>query len=940
MKIHTRLGAALLAGALSLGAIGCGSSQDDFVVTGSAPADTSRSALAASLKLGLRGAANAPFEVRDSAGGILARGTTDAAGNFVLNGVTLPSNFRLVATVGNGVQLSREVRGFTPDTNLSVTIASTLVSELMQRNSELTLPQAEEQVAGRLGLERGALESSFESEVAPFSQLAFLAAASEAGGWQTFLGTVLDQIENGQAGSPFLLSSLSLDEDFSGLDPALASVLEDQIQDERFQMVLKTSRFAELPDIIGPISGEGRQTRTAAQTLPSGISAQMLDSLLGTIHDQVRDVVWTHIADGANFNYGTTAMLEEVQAQLDQVQDSLDDLQWSSDNSDIATAAGLMSSDITNFEKYNTDLTSWNLSSFITATPQPQTPDPSVSAFVSQVSNYIVSTALLDIQKYMLPSGGDTTNILTTNRKVVLSDTYGISIDPRFGNYPVRSSSLFAQLMAPFHYYGYYQMVGANLLAEQSHINANSPKPSSDMLAAVAPIDQVAVSLKQQRGQLPLATFDNSVFVDLQAGLMWYTAVQPSNSVSGAVAAADKFSTTVYTTDADGNRVGITYSDWHVPSVGEMAILQSRGAAVTDVGRDTSVLSDGDSAKEKSVQGLAGLGFTGLQSLDKQGDVVYASYAYTGKSGDKVYSDGSTGWEVLNTSGFQGNTVFQLNQFPLNVNTITSQKPYFLVRSIGTPVVPASFRNGTPTDQFPFPWSSTLQNNEFLPLGYVSGILSMGGITLEQLQATLNISVTIGGSFSAGGDSYDYPDHFYAKTFVTSTADGPNKLNELVFFDNNGSTAPVTVKPSGRMYWHVDNNNQIAFVPQAQALSPDGTTYMQATGTVTEAPPVREFLGIGMYPRNQVYNPNSVNAIDQYCAIAYYSDYTIEDVTDQVVWSLIDSASGQPVDEAVAEFSDNTPGSLTVRPGAPGLMNVTATMSATVSDTTQAKVTD
>ena len=71
-------------------------------------------------------------------------------------------------------------------------------------------------------------------------------------------------------------------------------------------------------------------------------------------------------------------------------------------------------------------------------------------------------------------------------------------------------------------------------------------------------------------------------------------------------------------------------------------------------------------------------------------------------------------------------------------------------------------------------------------------------------------------------------------------------------------------------------------------------------------PPARDLVGIQIFPRNRFYQvvSGSPKKAEQYYCLAFYSDNTSEDVTDQVVWTLQnDDDAGSPVDPNLATLA-------------------------------------
>ena len=92
-----------------------------------------------------------------------------------------------------------------------------------------------------------------------------------------------------------------------------------------------------------------------------------------------------------------------------------------------------------------------------------------------------------------------------------------------------------------------------------------------------------------------------------------------------------------------------------------------------------------------------------------------------------------------------------------------------------------------------------------------------------------------------------------------------------------------------------------------------------------------------MFPRNREYFLTSVASRDeQYCCLAFYSDDTVEDVTNQATWSAVDESTGLPV--AGASFSSQANGHLTVNNTAPPFVRLSVSMGASPAENDQSVV--
>lgn len=191
-----RLAGVLCLGGLLLGGVsGCGSSNNEFVVTPGAAAPVASTEYLLGRVLLDGPVSNVPVEIRDTTGQVLHRFTTNSRGWFQKRG-TVPADFTVVALVGSN-SYRREVRGGWSRGTLYVSTGTTLLSAYAAAHPELSLESAQERLRQALQLAPGFKLSWVGQVQAPnFSEAGFLQGVQQFGGLQAYLEARVQEIDS------------------------------------------------------------------------------------------------------------------------------------------------------------------------------------------------------------------------------------------------------------------------------------------------------------------------------------------------------------------------------------------------------------------------------------------------------------------------------------------------------------------------------------------------------------------------------------------------------------------------------------------------------------------------------------------------------------------------------------------------------------------------
>ncbi len=924
---------------------GCGNSTKEFIHTGTATGtEFAPVSVAGRVAPGVP-AVGVPVVVTSDDGTVLAQATTDESGSFLFPGFTGPASFRVSASLDDEITLESQVTNNPGGAFVVLNLPTTLASRL-SRAAGVSAEEAKQRVAGFLGLAHVAdLEHGLsEFDATGFSHLVFFLRAQQQGGIDAYLDLLVQEIQAGGTPRTF---HLSLDDLEATLD--LPEVLVEEFRRIQVDPALRRAVLAARLRAVPYLAGLILDGTSHAQPQGIDLSEVRASFIVDTLLDQVLDVTWTHIADSANLNYGTTAMLERIQEQLGEVLELLSEMSLAIGKQNLDNAVSdVYNQAISQIETYNSRLADLNLGNILAAPETPYTPTNDTQDLLSSMQSLAVEQNLRIIRNYMDPTTQGT-KILVEGQSYILSDLYGQSLTADTGNFPFRNSDLVNQLFTILDYYSQYQQLGINLLGESAHIQTN---PTNAIITAQRNAEETIDSLYRQRAVLPpSAKLPNNVVVDLQAGLMWYTVIQGSRSCSDAVSFANGFSL------SDG--AGGTYTDWHLPTLEEYRILRERARTVDSSLRDSGVEHDGSDSSSGnygySAQGLTTLGFTNASFLNSDGSVLYSYY---------LYSTVENKYILQGTGTFDSNPEFRFNHQNSDNKSTTNKRPFFVVRSIGKPVVPIasvvqnpyglSFQSvdvDSNSASIPYEWSD-VKGFEYELFGRVGGVQNQTFLTPkgsadglpDRVGASLTYQFVTGGSFAVGGHTYPLtlPRRVHdsaAANISFPTYNGPanayeaiNTRNQLVSFASENPAAEVA--STGRLRWRANGNGAFDLDLTASIYNTSGemTPFPQSVRTSVSSP--RKLTQIQMFPRNREYFLTSVASRDeQYYCLAFYADDTVEDVTNQVTWSAVDDSTGQPIAEAF--FSTQANGHLTVTNTAPQFVRLSVSLGSSAAENDQ-----
>lgn len=819
---------------------------------------------------------NATVTARAPDGKVLAETVTDASGNFFLPG-TFPASFQVIGRLGSA-EFPCDAH---PDQFVVINVPHALAclgggQDFARR--QLLIPEP-------TGL--GWLE---DGPRAAFSHLAFWTEAARQGGWRSYSRALV----GGQQPRSYRLTDSGLSAPLQGLEPELAALARQLQTQPRLVATLNAQRsdFALKASLRSELAAK------------DGLGSFILGGVGGAVVSDITNNILGWITASIGWNVGTSGSLRQIQDDLNTLQADLNTLaiQGATANAVQSLATAITST--------NTLISQQNAAvSVANPTNQPSAAFGNLNALLSTLGSYNAINNLQLFSNAMLGTNGQT-NLILTNVKSILTTNYGIQ-PTSSQNFPVRSSGLLDATLQTFNYYAGQQSLTANFLVEQAHPPLPASAPAVGLVNAANTLAGSAFDIARQRQQLPPYPASDSVLVDLQNGTMWYLAVQSSKNYDDAKNYCENFSLA-----ANGG----TYSNWRLPTYYEYASLQQRGRYVAVNLRDTSLPQDASGSSYgntgNTVQGLAGLGFTNLSAINSDGDVWYDKWEY-------VQENATTPGDWKEYSG---------HEYRLNHETDTSASkddsdliPFFIVRSLGPGVLPggmATVGGGGPTldNNIPPMTSMDLEAFEFVGEGDPSGLAGLSltssnvSVTLtglagnntvssseDFLTADVNYSMAVGGSFSYG-DSSQSSARLTGNTLSATVRLGGSQgaftdLTTAVAFNTTSANATASnyAGLQGLISWHAAAAGALTTGVQVTLL--DGSaTASSYNGTVTQSnPPVRALRSILISPRNLLLSNGSLTSnqgVSYYCT-GYYSDNTVGDLTGQVTWSLVNTATGQ-----------------------------------------------
>ena len=920
----------LLAAAVS----GCGSDSDSFVVTNNAGPQPP-SAMVARLYVG-GDVANATLRVEDTAGQVLATGTTNRNGMAYFENVVAPPDIRVIASVpGFSQELRAELRGFDQSKSQArVSLLSTLVSSLMQSNPGLSLSEAESRIKQAMSIPDGVNINIGLDEPNPvYSDIALLRAAGANGGWTSYSQSVLDQAEAG-SGRRYQLSIDQLDRPLLGLESGLASVAEASR--------LRLQKRLRIPDATSADLATRHTPSISLIAGPASLGGQFLlgigTGVGGNVATAGINAVFGWAANQMGLNYGTGGQLDEIEGELTNLTNLVTGLVTTINdtnlNNQVTDAKNLLAGVRTANTSMLTNLGTANI------TNQPFSPPPNFATLVSDINAVDYATTLSEVSNYLVGS----TEIIKLGQSILLNQITGIDGPSSMQNFPWRTNHLLDQLDPLYTDFAGQQTMALNLYAEQAHNYLLNPNPVTGVANMLPNFASAVSNLKTQRQQLPFYMSQWGPIVDYENGIMWMEFVYDPTTFASANSAAGSYA--IQLVLPDGSTV--TYDDWRLPTFGEYTSLQNRGKYNPTYTAGVPVNSTGDYPDTgQATAGLPGLGFQGVA------DALNAAPNDNGSNGDMwmsyysiAKSNETTQWE------------YRLNHSSSNLNYESKSSDtnvYMICRTFGPDILTSAYVPGDPGYDDP----TTPQPSGLAGPAFTSGEIAQFGVPTAislsttaapsavsypsasdptqtdtysvpsgsiQAVADVTYELNLGGSFTMGyGTTESFSTPSKSHTGSVSTASfgngNPNMVRELVNWQSSN-----------------DNNLRMLNLPFVSGiaipLSTNATTITASllgaggaavSGTLNVTPAAispHTLTSISISPRNQIYgavsSQPSSGSFPYYCT-GFYADGTMETLALDVTWSveanpanaqIVENASG--VDLSMNQPAQATPVAYTV----------------------------
>ncbi len=904
---------------------GCGSSNEEFVFTNTSPSSpATNNNLNGMLFLGVP-VEGVPVELRSLNGEVLATQTTDVMGNFIFPGPH-PPDFRLVATLSNGSQFSREVRDFAGQEYAVINVPTTLVSLLAQGNTEESLEVHRSSIRAKLGLPSNSDLNFVEESVGiGFSHIAFFARAANAGG----LGPFIQSIATSGAGpsSRFLLRENTLDSPLSDLAPELMDRLQAHRSDQRLRLSVRMlmARGLDNRESLSLESGVNAQFGEVVGGLVASVAAGLVTNV---ISDGV-GVVYTWVAEQLGWHYGTTVEMDEILQAIQGVADGVQAIANTQTQQEIQNGIDAMNTAVTSITSDTNSLI--NAISKANQDENYFSNEPSTSTLPTDITNYLnVARAGATIENYnsyltlmaqwmtgasQIPVGNNPPivvesnydaqmNLIDLTRLSVLQEQNGITLNSgtqAYMHFPVRTSNFLDQVLQPWQNYAVYQSLAAYQLAEAAH---SSGTPASEIVSAQVAIDNMARSLQSQRGQVPAYPPSDRVFIDMQYGLMWWMDIQGATSYSSAT-------TAYFNPTLEG---GHSYGDWRLPTFNEAKALQLRGVYA-------AAAANGHVDFGNPVSGLNTLGFN-TSGLNSDGEFWVANWEID----DGLFGDDS--WSFDNKS-LKFRATHESNNYLYDAS---GDFPYFMVRTLGPrPLIkidePGSISG--PKDTWPSQFNNTLQEWEQPYLATFTGFSNIGTSNNQVTwNSNWNFYIGVWTDFALGTSTVSGSGHVdrdgNAGPYSSSTNHPPVYFNQ----DDSSRVSVSNYETNfGAITPHLGANQSTPI--HLFALGYANNTFptnIQATVNSPISTPQITLTGLQISPRNMVMSVETTDeASQQFVATGFYSDGTVEDLTGQVTWTVTGVPNG-------ASFAEGDPGLLKLEKASlPDQPTATLTVQATIN---------
>lgn len=462
----------------------------------------------------------------------------------------------------------------------------------------------------------------------------------------------------------------------------------------------------------------------------------------------------------------------------------------------------------------------------------------------------------------------------------------------RMANFPLRSGAILDSVLAPLETYGQAQIIGANMMAEAAH---QSPSPGVDIPKAKAYIDNVARSLQSTRAQLPDYPLNDGYLIDLQNGVQWcMTAQAPMGQTQ-----RDNFAA-AYT---DGDTTG-----WHAASLQEIQSLLLRAGWTA---------GNGDSYDyQNAAQGLEMLGFDLSQ-------VTGNSLGVT----DWNYVSGFNEWGT--TDQLQVDIAANLTATPPVQYTFVppaNKLSFLMCRTLGeTPVldlVPQQLGVIDGIQQQPLYGNPGSWPPTFLGSPIAAESRSVGSFLEYDYGNIPNNVIELTGTYQTfTGDA----DGFLVGSTSTTTqyergatpfTGQPIPPTYYQTPDSAGVSISNYAKSFGAVIQHINATTTSTITYSTLGYDPGTDTYPKdVTGTITytaAGTPSITLTQLQISPRNLAVTvagtSGTTTITQQFLAVGFFSDQTVEDLTEQSSWTVIDADTDQAPVGAV--FSQQLPGLL------------------------------
>jgi hypothetical protein len=898
-------------------------------------------------------------------GSELASGKTRANGIAAFRNVSLPDNFRALASFENSDKhLSLEVRGFHQRHHaLRLTILSTLQSEFHRLHPELSMEQVDERIRSALRLHPSVNLGVGLIEPNPvFSDLDFLRATRGLG--VDGLSSLLGPAGSPSSGRSYLLSQLDLQTPITGLGADLDRRLDLERQ------VLARRLAASTPVINLSEDNPGNPLASDFISGPSSLGGQFLlgvgTGVTGNLVGDGLSFVFGWAAKQMGYNFGSGNQLAEIATTVTQILGAVEMLQ-------AKGAAAVLRAQIDSLNQTLTPVVndSGSLSTAASGTQvtdQPFVPAPSIGTLISTISQANYANILTIVAEQLVGTG----NVLLNALAYQLTTATGVDQTSATGLCPWRSPSLFTSSLNLYNQFAFQQVLGMNLLAEQAHNSLLSPDPVPAINQAVPQLAQATQALKTQRQQLPLFS-DPNVIVDLENGVMYYaTPNGPAEwDYSFNLAQNIEFQFTM----GDGSAVVYPAGDWRFPTFGEGQALQNRGRFNPTKDNSVDTLnSDPYPNAGSATAGLPGLGFNFESNSQTADPDILGSDGEIWMCYFDVPSGNSNDTPIQQGLDVDPQHTFLLNHSDNQTNGYTESSrlfSYVFCRTFGQQTSQTLLPINTAGGFVPVPslvTGRTLNAIECLTWGLPTAITGLNAtsaapaqvslppapgqtgnqtVTLpaqtRQMAASVQFTVTVGGQHTMGFDqtqTFNPIQTTYSQTL--STVDYPF-LKDFLTWDSQPYAIAQALNLPGLGGILIQHSTAGAVNLKASVTTANQQVVSQQVAfTPSEANP-HSLQTLQISPRNQIYGSDlsqpARGAYRLYCT-GFYTDRTVASLVNQVQWS---ASPADAVEKTGLEFISNATGvsmQLDPRPDetrTPVNVTVTATFGA-IQDSMQIQV--